>query len=366
MKYIYVCDTPLQILNCIKLRKSETLEPEAVHELYVMTHFRNADSIIRNVKEQKVFDNVCVFNDFGSGKGIKGKITAVLRLLFPKSVLRKYSADNAKLAIQKYDVVIMPLMTYLARTVLLAGKCRNFYLIEDGLGSYEGNILKMDFENNPIFKIINKVKYKGLLTNKPKRMYLNSIDFCKSEIDTELFALPGFSTEMLKCLEKVFDYKKHELYSKENNIVYLSQPYHELNGYIEGMEEAFMKEMESALSGDYIVRLHPRQAKEGWRAKLDSCNNSWELECIKQIEDKHTLFSLISTASFMPKLLCDKEPRVVFLYKLFIDAKVNPVLRKKAEQLSGRLKENYRDKSKVVVPNDMDELINLLKVIKTE
>lgn len=366
MKYVYVCDTPLQILNCIKLRKSEFLENEATHELYVMKQFRKADSIIQNLKEQKIFDHVYIFNHFGSVQGNKGKIIAVLRLLFPNSVLKKYSADGERTIIEKHDIVIMSLMTYLARTVLLAGRCRNFYLIEDGLGSYEGNILNMNFDKNPIFKIIHKVLYKGILTNPPKRMYLNNVAFCKSEIDTKLFELPAFSAESLKCLEKVFDYKEHELYLKKYRVVYLSQPYSELPGYREGAEEQFLKEMKIALKNDYIIRLHPRQSKEGFTSNLDVYDNSWELECLKQIEEKHMLISLISTAAFMPKLLCDKEPKVLFLYRIFIEKKRNPQLWEKAEHLANNLKDSYKDKTKVMIPDNMEELINLLKVIKME
>ena len=85
-------------------------------------------------------------------------------------------------------------------------------------------------------------------------------------------------------------------------------------------------------------------------------NNMWELECIQSINDGNVIFAAFSTAQFTPKLLFDKNPYIIFLYKIF-DLEV-----KGADEMIERFAHTYKYKSKIFVPKCMEEIDDIIKI----
>ena len=94
-------------------------------------------------------------------------------------------------------------------------------------------------------------------------------------------------------------------------------------------------------SGDLIVRNHPRETRE--------------LKCDNDINDDKVLIAFCSTAQITPKMLYDKEPYLVFLYRLFDCDWIEDY-----DRLVEQVRNSYRNKKKVFLPSTLDELVNTL------
>jgi hypothetical protein len=106
-----------------------------------------------------------------------------------------------------------------------------------------------------------------------------------------------------------------------------------------------------------VARVHPRQKDAEFGGLLkDTYQNLWEMECLKQITNDHVLVSYCSTSQFMPKLMNDTEPHVVFLYRIFG--------KEPGQSLAALLKQFaalYRDPEHIHVPETVEELETLLE-----
>jgi len=75
------------------------------------------------------------------------------------------------------------------------------------------------------------------------------------------------------------------------------------------------------------------------------------------------LFTLLSTATIMPKLLLDQEPRIVLLYHLFKRLEGDDEDRDRFFQLT---RETYRDPDRILIPETEEELDEIIRTIKEE
>jgi hypothetical protein len=84
-------------------------------------------------------------------------------------------------------------------------------------------------------------------------------------------------------------------------------------------------------------------------------NDLWELICARQITDNHVLISGYSTAQFSPKFLYNKEPWLIFTFKLytgfFSDQKIESM-----QEVIERIRNGYENKEKLLIPKNVEEL----------
>ena len=86
----------------------------------------------------------------------------------------------------------------------------------------------------------------------------------------------------------------------------------------------------------------------------DNNNFPWELICSKEINDNTVLIGVFSTAQFSPKELYNIEPYIIFLYKIIKPVGIDI---KAIDEMTALLKNTYRNKTKIIIPNNIDEFI---------
>lgn len=87
----------------------------------------------------------------------------------------------------------------------------------------------------------------------------------------------------------------------------------------------------------------------------------WEILCSEYITDETVLITLVSTAAFSPKKLYDKEPYVIFLYDalgLYGKQKEN------TDDFVKGLMDTYRNKDKIIIPSNAEEVVRTLTKLK--
>ena len=116
-------------------------------------------------------------------------------------------------------------------------------------------------------------------------------------------------------------------------------------------------------SKNVLVKIHPSSHDKEYGNEISTVTEKFPFELVMAYEDmsEKVLISIFSTACMSPKLDYDQEPYVIFTYKLYGDRVfIDDTYLEQVEQL----RNSYTDKSKIIVPNDMDEMINVVKVLQ--
>lgn len=123
----------------------------------------------------------------------------------------------------------------------------------------------------------------------------------------------------------------------------------------------------SMLKGeDIVIRCHPRSDASDDNGSggtyIDRGVEPWEVMLAHHlIEGDVLLIGFFSTAQWMPKLLMDLEPSLMFLSEMTgIKGSVSSINREMIEEI----RESYRDKRKIHLPSNWGDVENILKSFK--
>lgn len=111
-----------------------------------------------------------------------------------------------------------------------------------------------------------------------------------------------------------------------------------------------------------VVKIHPSSRDIDYDNDINVFRGRLPFEAVMAYEpmDNKVLISIFSTAGMSPKLDCDSEPYVIFTYRIFKNLKIDNNYIMQIQQL----RDSYKDASKVMVPNTIDELRAMLEDIK--
>ena len=240
-------------------------------------------------------------------------------------------------------------------------KSCQYYYIEEGLSTYTD--FNHRFENRNFWiKMINKFIYSDQLIPKFKYLYIYNQSLYNGIMETK--TLPKFNVSLFKT-------SKNEEIQKENfpDRIFLGSPIESidsllaknLRGNKKNIFQLYVSEklegVYSVLNGEnFLYKTHPNEVLNGIhnRFEIYHTNSPWELN-INSCEDNNILISVFSTASITPKILYNKEPRVIFLFRL-----LQPYLFFQAEEFLVRVRNSYQNKNRVVAPRTIKELSEIL------
>lgn len=358
--FVFVCWTPYQIFNAINFVLNNVEDSKGNADIYIYHEFGDAEKISSRLKELGIFCHVYDVEAYDKGRVWYSKFNKIKRLLCPYMTIKRYLRAEIDVRKQGYKTLVISGNNLFSVNLYNAIEGLQVYFIDDGIGSYFGDMRADDMTT--LYRVFNKIFKRGPLSYDVKKIYVNNKSICRTLICENVCQLPTlqFDSDVLKMVEKAFDYQSNDYY-QTSKLIYLSQPYFEVEQYIAGTEEYVLDELTNVDSkNNILVRIHPRQKTEqfqGW--KLDSLRNLWELECVKQVTDTSILLGGFSTAQFMPKILVDREPYVLFLYKLFYPKEYTERFDGVIELLQG----TYREPEKIQTPETIEELRQVLSSI---
>lgn len=124
---------------------------------------------------------------------------------------------------------------------------------------------------------------------------------------------------------------------------------------------------EVAERSSILVRVHPRDPSGTFRERgyPEDPNTTipWEeLLLYHDFSDK-ILVTSFSTAVFSPKIICDQEPRVIFLKRMLLARDGGEVedAMDSFDRFAAGVKEMYRDPSRISIPETRDDLLGQLR-----
>lgn len=341
-KSLFICDTPYQVINSISLAKNEE-NPD----IYIYNQFKSAESIAENLKKTDIFKNVILVDKYNSFNGVVNKFVTLIRIFLPLYTLKKYSRSRFKKT--EYKRIYTSFFTSFTDSVKLVNPDAEIIQYEDGIGSYSTKDFQVTCRTT-LFKIINELLIDNRLTYNVKEFYLNRPECYDFDIKSEIKKLEQLPFG--EKTEKVFEYKGNDIY-KNSRFVYLTQPlYQTVIGDEAVKTEKIILEK---IKDDVILRVHPRQKMEEYEGyNIDDIGNLWEIECAKQISDNSVLIGAYSTAQFTPKMLCNKEPYVIFTYKIYKSELAG------AAEMIEKLRKMYKNSDKVIVAESLEHLQNII------
>lgn len=354
--FVFVCWTPYQVFNAINFVMNDVEGARGNTDIYIYHDFGNSLKLSEQLKKADIFCHVYDIEVYDKRKKIwYSKFNKIKRLLMPYSTVKHFLKADIDVRKQGYKTLVISGNNLFSINMYNCIKGLQVYFIDDGTGTYFGDLRERDI--TLLYKIFNKLFGRGPMSYDVKKLYINNKEICRSTICENVEQLPDIvkDSETDKSLCRVFDYKESDAYSK-NRFIYLTQPLFETSAGQSA--EVTEQNILSRLNGDLLLRVHPRQNKEEYSGyTVDETNNLWELECVRHITDDHVLIGGFSTAQFMPKILSGAEPTLIFTYKLYGD--IMPT----ADDTIALLKTVYKDQSKIVVVETMDELDGILKKI---
>ena len=241
-------------------------------------------------------------------------------------------------------------MTCFVSALLKVNEKAEFNLFDDGTSSYSGDVVQSG--GGFAYRVFSKITKTGAHAARAEKIYVNNKEMCQSKAADIICQIPAMTEEFLDIANRIFSVQESVDRTKE--IIFLSQPSTGRQSLADDMQRLI--DILKPYKEKITVRLHPREIDfEKYKDfQIDTSKEFWELK-VSQLEmDGKVLVSDYSTAQITPKILFDKEPRLLFTYKMA--STYNLEEKMSFDNVVKYVKENYRDKSKIMVPNNEEEL----------
>ncbi len=366
-KYLFICFSNYAILNSVNLLLNKNNYNNKNSDLVVFHRTIDMKELSKNLKNENIFRNIFDFPFINK----KGTFYLLKLFLFPRYFLNKISSNyfSKQIIKQTYDVLISQNLLY-ASLFGRINRNAEIYLIEDGLSSYTSRTVN-PIKRSIYFQIANKFIFKNSLLSKIKKQFLYKPKMYSGS-NMNILKIPEINQNSYNLYNKLFNYKKNKLYEL-NKLVYLGVPFFGLKDLMSNSNEAtknfdikcnhILNEITSVVKQNkFIYRKHPIENINQLTCKnnftFDNIENTWEIECLNSITEKHIIISFFSTASFTTKMLFDKEPYLIFLYKALGVNFFN------ADKLVNDLKSIYKNPKKVIVLDDINKFKQLMIKLK--
>lgn len=364
MNELYVCDTPYQVFNVLNIVFNAKTERNGNYsgnkDLFIINQFKTAESLKQKIQKSGLFTNVYLLRKDDTKflpVGVKRNIRMSLDFLSPDSFLRQRFLDynTSKIDWLHYGKVYGSGAYSTIAAIMKLNPKAEFVLYDDGIGSYSDDII-VKSSGGKLNRIFCKLFHVGSTVCAPSSLLVNNVALCKStSVSTDkILPLPAFSQEFLTFSNEVFDVEL----SNNNRVYWLSQPLDCQEGAEKTRDK--IRVCLSQFNDKIVVRMHPRDLDYNYYSEfqIDYGQDFWELSVLNHDTDNMVLLGSYSSAQVTPKLLFDKEPASVFLFMLndYMSEERKRQLNDKVEELRCM----YRDPEKIIVPNNIDELNDVL------
>ena len=350
------------MLNCINFVYNNIRDTAGSSDIYIIDEFFDDEDIANRLRKTDLFNNVIFVKDIPDRSL---SLNRHLGHVFPGKYLQYRLGGEKEIKSDYRQLVTCGWNKFFVRYAeFLKGKGTKSIFLDDGIVSYVGNMRDNEYQGL-IDKKLKPFLNKGPYSIKIDELYLNNISQNRSNMVQNVMELPKLvhaKKEFKDLLNYVFEYNEKCLNTK---CVFLDQFKNNDIDMEKTITKAALWEKIAHIlpKGEFSIRLHPHDVKKidlpG--VVFDQKRSLWELVCINEVDEKKVLISYCSTALITPKFIFDEEPIVVCLYKL-----VEFHNKEKAREMDNifmSLRQSYRRKERVIIPETIMELESVLQKI---
>ena len=352
MKIAIICATPYQTFNALNLIINEFSDSNNEIDLYYRNFNKVSESILANIKKENLVGHIYEYDIVEKGFNFKYLYNVLVQVISTKKYL-ELLLKTKKTLNNKYDLITITSGTEFEIAFTKFYYKASTIAYDDGLGSYVGDIIHHQ-NLNFFWKIVRNTKHIH-----PICLYINNKEFCSSTISNIYIQFPQYpfkDKKKNKIINNIFNYS-NEL-KPNNRIIYLTQPLTEIRKNYDKnnqIEKIIFKN-----SKNITIRAHPRDKIKRINQNINiSKTNLWELVCANEVNKNHILISYCSTAQIIPKIMFNKEPYLIFLYKLIYEELSNE-LKIKFNSIVNKVINAYSEKNKIIIPENQQELIKII------
>ena len=363
LESLYYAATPYNIITAISIALSNNDTKKS--DLYINPQFEGAKDYATRIKELNLFNQVFLIDEYiylkhwNSSISFFAKFEIVLSYLFPKKVARDIIPNN-----RIYKKIYSPNKDLICRILHFYHKKNRveneLILYEEGDATYvnDSEIIVNGFD-----KIIRRLLYRNENTNKLlvyspelfRRMWGGYQYY-------ELIGLPSIKNVTM-ILNKVTGYTEEYALSEKVVIIDSLKSFMFDDENIKKIENIYVMINSVFGSNNVIVKRHPKELvpNNPQLRYFDYSNFPFEILFANK-EKSFLIVSYLSTAVITPKIIFNEEPYIVLLYKLVDSDYYLP----KSDELYGSLQSIYKNKNRIFIPNNVDELRIALETISSE
>lgn len=354
-----VCDTPYQIVSALFAAKH--ISPDEKVVLF-LNQFWDGTTRRFDVSTAGSYIEDIVYY----GKEHMGPLLLFSSLKKPEKMLRRLHGFSFE---WDFSCIITSrtawMATYIYNWNIKKNPALKLYCIEEGIGEYTASLPETRFT-----KACHALR-QTCQTDVIEKAFFSAPTLYpyKTYFPVEKLPVPNNLSTLCPLITEIFGEQDKINEIDQYKYIFLNEAPsagEDKNAYLS--RELSLLELVAGHTGisDMLVKMHPR-TDDYDASGIKTLYTKGPMEILPFFLDinKKTLISSMSTGLFTPKLLFDKEPALIVLYKLFMDIYDHfisdaAVRGRYYEFIEGALC-MYNDKSKVFAPKNMDELSEYLK-----
>lgn len=363
-KRLFACSTEYTIFNALNLELNKSNKNKKKTDIAIFTRSKKITKISKLISKSNIFDKIYQFYFINN----MNFFFLTLIILLPKLAINFFLRKNGSCVMKSnvYDEIISQSLLY-AIIFRKFNKDAKIYLIDEGISAYTGRTAS-NRKRSKNFLFFNKYILKVDLKNLISSYYLYKPSMYRGD-HIKITPLPQLKRDNYKIYDKIFSFNNCNNYNL-SPFIYLGAAFFGIRDLLTNPNKAspnfenkcrlILDKLFSSLTrSSFLYRKHPLEEvnleNNNQNFKFDLSENIWELECQNKIDNNHVIVSFFSTGSFSPKILYDKEPYVIFLYKLLDEDFLN------ADNVVLNFKSTYKKPEKVIVPESLEHLSDTLK-----
>ena len=355
--------TKFQILNAMHLTVSKKL----FADLYIIDEgiYKNCRLLASKIEEEKIFQHVILINakkilKFSNYQYVNSFLCYIKYQKIVSSFLLPY----------KYDIMLFctgSLIERLTRFFFIQKNNSNtrFLMYDEGVGSYLDNMEQIHRLGDKILRRIifkkdaSRVVFDKLLYIPELYIHYNDPKYGKA------YGIPSidFSKE-LDIYNRVYEYQKY--FELKEPLILMDFPYKDcFTETGKRKYEALIKQVAHFEKFELVIKKHPSdKSKNELNVKYyDYSEVPFEIIIANSDINNKILLSVFSTATVTPKIIFNKEPTVIILYKIFQDDFIKP--NNFICNFFERAKKLYQGDN-FYIPETQEELFFILNHLKEE
>ena len=362
-KACFACTTPYQVLGAVSI----VLEEKIDADIYVFGTFSDYLETAKRLEHLCIFKNVFPVNcdkTLFLGKKKKGIIVdtqAFFQVAFPDHYVSEY-LDRGIAYETFYSSSRAHVKILLQRVLQKRNPQMRIVIYDDGLGSYieESHVLQTSKKRKRIENLLGWYIFNpDLITI---QLYLPQIAKIPQELSrcpvSQMPRLDWNKTEKRGIIKAIFGISDSVKYTER--IILFDNVRGSLarRSMFEKIDECYNNIISIAGEENVLFKGHPRSV-ESPSIQIKTIRErgvSMEVFYSEMSDlDSRILIAYNSTAAYTPKMLFNKEPWVINIHRI-----VGPPLQGSSEALYQTFLPTYEKKEKMLAPNTMEELRQML------
>ena len=348
----FVVATPLQLFNCLIIMKHHFPKQQA--DLFILNIACDMRPLIEGRKQDRQIHKVYYAYDVCKHPS---RIGTVLDHLYTPKSSRKILKDCKQTNYSDFFTTwVGSPATWLYTKLWKTNPDIRLHFYEEGTGVY----------TTPLYQDYGHIKtmYK-LLGYRSETDYIEDLYvYCPSLYHGDLPTVEIGSVSETDKVELISD-QNFKLNKYDKEIIFFDNPMDKPE--YKGVDQfLILTDIEKAAGrSNIMVRVHPRDRSGVFEEKgyLEDANIGipWEELLLYQNFTDKILVTSFSTAVFSPKIICDQEPRVIFLKRELLGNNKSEDKMDSFDRFAEGVKEMYRDSSRICIPRTREEMIEQLQ-----